>query len=298
MTPIELRKGERYLPSAFLFPGLLFYSVFLIIPLGLTFFASFTQWEGFSYNNLRFNGIQNYVDLLKDEIFIKSVKNNFYLIFTCAIFSVLIGFVLSVLLEFELPLSKFIRGLYFVPSVMSMIVIGIIFTLFFSPDLGLINPIMKKIGLSRFAGRWLGDPKKALGIMASAEVWRTFGFNMFLFVAGMKSLPVEQLEASLLDGAKKRHIIRYIIIPNLKQVFIVTASLAIINALKLFDFIYVMTFGGPNHATQVMTTWLYFQGFTWNNVGYASSIGVVLTVLIFVISYFFLRISGGFKDEN
>jgi ABC-type sugar transport system permease subunit len=78
----------------------------------------------------------------------------------------------------------------------------------------------------------------------------------------------------------------------------VTANLAIINALKLFDFIYVMTFGGPNHATQVMTTWLYFQGFTWNNVGYASSIAVVLILMIFVLSYFFLRLSGGFKDED
>ena len=179
-----------------------------------------------------------------------------------------------------------------------MIVIGIIFTLFFSPDLGLINPILAKIGLGRFAGKWLGDPKKALNIMASAEIWRTFGFNMFLFVAGLKNLSAEQLEASVLDGASKLQIVRYIIIPNLKSVFIVTTSLAIINALKLFDFIYVMTFGGPNHATQVMTTWLYFQGFTWNNVGYASSIAVVLIMMIFVISYFFLRLSGGFKDED
>jgi ABC-type sugar transport system permease subunit len=134
--------------------------------------------------------------------------------------------------------------------------------------------------------------------MASAEVWRTFGFNMFLFVAGLKNLSDEQLEAAVLDGAKNVQIIRYIFIPHLRSVFIVTSTLAIINALKLFDFIYVMTFGGPNHATQVMTTWLYFQGFTWNNVGYASTIAVALIFLIFIISFIFLRVAGGLKNEN
>ncbi len=298
MKPRKLNSGEGFLPVLFVGPGLFFYTLLTLIPLVLTFGASLTEWEGFRFSDMEFIGLGNYMELVQDEIFIKSLINNIYLIFVCAVFAVLLGFILAVMLEFGLPFSRFIRGVYFIPSVMSMIVIGIIFTLIFSPDLGLINPFLKAIGLEKFAGVWLGDPEKALNIVAAAEVWRTFGFNMFLFIAGLKNVQNEQLESAILDGAGKLKTIWHIVIPSIRNTFIVVSSLAIINALKLFDFIYVMTFGGPNNATQVMTTYLYFQGFSWNNVGYSSAIGIMLVLIIFIFSVAYLKISGGFRSED
>jgi raffinose/stachyose/melibiose transport system permease protein len=169
--------------------------------------------------------------------------------------------------------------------VISLVVVGIVFTLVLSPSLGLINPFLEAIGLGQFAGAWLGDPDLALPIVIAIDVWHGFGLYMFLFISRLIAIPQDLHDAAFVDGANGWQDIIHITLPLMKSMVAMVVLLASIEALKLFAIVYVMTKGGPNHATEVLSTWAYFQAFTANNVGYGSAILVVLLIITFVLAY-------------
>jgi raffinose/stachyose/melibiose transport system permease protein len=277
-------------PYAFILPALIFYVVFLALPILGTVIISLLNWSGLSLNDVHWAGLANYVTLGQDPVFWAALKHNVIFIVVGATTVVLIGLFLAVLLERGLRGSNFFRGVFFMPTVMSMVVVGIVFMLILSPELGLINPLLRAVGLGRFARAWLGDPNTSLLVVIACDVWKNFGLSMFLFVAGLKGIDGELYEAASMDGANAWQSFWRITLPVLAPVTTTVIVLVSINTLKLFDLVYVMTHGGPGHASEVLTSWMYFQGFMYNKMGYGSSVAVVLLLVTLMLTLIQFRV--------
>ena len=271
-------------PYLFVLPSLVFYVVFLALPIVGVVLISMLNWSGMSVRDIAWAGGDNYAALANDSIFWQALRHNMVFIVLGSSGVVLLGLVLAVLLEQGLRGSNFFRGVFFVPTVVSMVVVGIVFTLILSPEFGLVNPLLGRVGLASWQRAWLGDPATALPAVIGVDVWKNFGLSMFLFVAGLKNVPAEYYEAASIDGANAWQKFWSITLPSLRPVTAVVVILASINTLKLFDLVYVMTAGGPNHASEVLTTWMYAQGFMFNNMGYGSALAVVLLAITFALT--------------
>jgi raffinose/stachyose/melibiose transport system permease protein len=284
---------ESYL---FVLPAFAFYAIFLGLPIIGVVVISLLDWSGLTLGDAQFVGFANYVSMSQDTVFWKALLHNIIFIGFGATAMVLLGLILAVLLELGLRGSNFFRGVFFIPTVMSLVVVGIVFVLMLSPELGLVNPLLRSVGLDSLTRAWLGDPKTALPTVIAVDVWKNFGLAMFLFVAGLKGIPTEYYEAASIDGANAWRRFWDITLPALRPVTAVVICLTSINTLKLFDLVYVMTAGGPNHASQVLTTWMYFQGFMFNNMGYGSALAVVLLLVTFVITVIQFRLVSRSND--
>jgi raffinose/stachyose/melibiose transport system permease protein len=276
---------EWMLAIPFLAPALFFYAIFLLVPLLGTLALSVTDWSGINIADIEFVGLENFRALGGDDVFLQSLRHNLAFLVGSVALKTTVALALALALDQNLPFSNFFRGVYLMPTVISLVVVGIVFTLVLSPSLGLINPFLEAIGLGQFAGAWLGDPDLALPIVIAIDVWHGFGLYMFLFISRLIAIPQDLHDAAFVDGANGWQDIIHITLPLMKSMVAMVVLLASIEALKLFAIVYVMTKGGPNHATEVLSTWAYFQAFTANNVGYGSAILVVLLIITFVLAY-------------
>jgi ABC-type sugar transport system permease subunit len=274
------RRREALSAYAMIAPALGAFVLFMAIPMLLTLTLSFFNWSGISFGSLDFAGLSNYRKMLQDEVFWQALSNNGIFILVGMTASVGLGMFVAVLLERGLKGSSFFRGLFYLPTVLSTVVIGIVFTFLLSPVFGIINPILSGLGIDAKVAL-LGDPGAALWTLIGVETWRMFGFAMFLFVAGLKSLDENLNEAAAIDGASGWQAFWHVTFPQLRPVTLMVATLVGISMLKLFDLVYVMTGGGPQHATEVLNTMSYYQGFQYNSVGYGSTIAVVLLFITF-----------------
>jgi ABC-type sugar transport system permease subunit len=264
-------------------PALIAFVLFMLVPMILTFALSFFRWSGISFSSLEFIGLDNYERLFTDDVFWLSLKNNMIFIVLGTAAVVMLGLFVAVMLEQGFPGSNFFRGVFFLPTVLSLVVIGIVFGFLLSPQFGILGPILSFFGVDA-APDLLGNPASALYTLIGIETWRSFGFAMFLFVAGLKALDHHLVEAARIDGASSWQIFWHITLPQLRPVTLMVSTLIGIGMLKLFDIIYVMTLGGPQHATEVLNTYSYFEAFSFNNVGYGATIAVVLLVITFVLT--------------
>ena len=276
---------EWLLAIPFLAPALIFYVIFLLVPLLGTLLLSLTDWSGFNIADIEFVGLDNFRTLGNDDVFWQSLRHNLTFLVGSVILKTTVALFLALALDQHLPFSHFFRGVYLMPTVISLVVVGIVFSLVLSPSLGLINPFLTTIGLERFTGTWLGSPQMALPILIAIDVWHGFGLYMFLFISRLMAIPQDLHDAAFVDGANGWQDIIHITLPLLKSMVAMVVLLASIESLKLFSIVYVMTKGGPNHATEVLSTWAYFQAFTANKVGYGSAILVMLLVITFVLAY-------------
>jgi raffinose/stachyose/melibiose transport system permease protein len=274
---------EWLLAIPFLAPALVFYAIFLLVPLLGTLLLSVTDWSGFNIADIEFVGLDNFRTLGNDDVFWQSLRHNLTFLVGSVILKTSIALALALALDQHLPFSNFFRGVYLMPTIISLVVVGVVFGL--SPSLGLINPFLTAIGLERFTGTWLGSPQMALPIVIAIDVWHGFGLYMFLFISRLMAIPQDLHDAAFVDGANGWQDILHITLPLLKSMVAMVVLLASIESLKLFSIVYVMTKGGPNHATEVLSTWAYFQAFTANKVGYGSAILVILLLITFILAY-------------
>jgi raffinose/stachyose/melibiose transport system permease protein len=288
-APRKSRRGHWALVP-FLGPALGFYIMFLIIPLIGTLFLSLTDWNGFSFGQIDFVGVKNYTALAHDPVFRQALWHTLVFVAVAVVLKTVGSLAAALALNERLPLNTWFRAVYVMPTVISMVVIGVVFNLALSPTLGLINPFLNAIGLGHFAGDWLGDPHKALPILILLDVWQNFGIYMLIYVARLVALPDDLSEAARVDGATRWQEIRRITIPLLRTTTGTVMLLAGIDSLKVFTTVYVMTRGGPDHATEVLSTWGYSQAFSQDDVGSGSAIMVVLLVIAFVFAFIWLRL--------
>ena len=279
----------------FLLPALILFCGVLIAPIGASGYFSFFDWNGFTEKT--YIGLSNYKELFtSDSIgFMKALGNSLLL----AVLSVFLQLPLA--LALALVLGKKIKGeraflsVYFMPVLISTVVIGQLWLKIYNPDYGVLNVALRAVGLDNLAHIWLGDKATALGAVFVPILWQYVGYHMLLLYAGVKSVPPELREAAMLDGATDGQVNRYIVLPYIKPIIKISVIFAVTGSLKSFDLIYVLTNGGPLHATEVPSTLMISMLFLRNRYGMGSTIAVLLIVLCFA---FALLINFVFKEEE
>ncbi len=280
----------------FILPALLLFLVILAAPIVLSAYYSFFDWNGFGAKT--FIGFDNYVELFtsKSISFLKALKNSLLL----ALFSVVLQLPLALFLA--LILGKGRKGergflsVYFMPVLISTVVIGQLWLKIYNPDYGVLNVALRVIlGDETFKIRWLGDIKTALGSAFVPTLWQYVGYHMLLLYAGIKSVPTEYREAAMIDGAREGQVNRYIVLPYIKPIMKISVIFAVTGSLKSFDLIYVLTNGGPVHSTEVPSTLMISMLFGRNRFGMGSAIAFLLIILCFV---FALLIGLIFKNKE
>lgn len=279
---------------AFLLPGLALFIAILIAPIFLSGYYSFFKWNGISsIKEATFVGFDNYVKLFtKDNwYFVGALKNSLLL----AAFSVFIQLPIS--LGLALILGRGIKGergflsVYFMPVLISTVVIGQLWLKIYNPDYGILY---KLIGTTPEGG-WIGNTKTALWAAFVPILWQYVGYHLLLMYAGVKSVSPELREAAKIDGATSGQVDWYIVIPSIKPIIKVSVIFAITGSLKSYDLIYVLTLGGPKHSTEVPSTLLFSNLFQANRYGVGSAIAVLLIILCFA---FALLINLIFKEDK
>ena len=275
-----------------IFPSFFFYTTFWIIPMLMATGISLTKWTGMGLATMKWVGLKNFSKLVNDKFFWKALTNNFIMVVGTVVFMVGVALVLAIILDTKPKGHALFTTVFFMPTVLSMIVIGLIFMLMLSPAVGLVNPIFGRLGLTSLQNvQWLGDKRTALGSVLAVFVWRGFGFSMLLFLAGLQNIPRNLVEAAKIDGATPLQLIFYVTLPMLQEVSIVVIILAVSSAFLVFDLILAMTWGGPFHASEVLATYMYHQAFTKGKMGYGTAIAVVLFFIVMIVTIIQLRLT-------
>src|SRR5215471_9457574 len=277
----------RRLPWAFLAPALVIYSVVVVYPMVYSAYLSLFRWDGISPTKV-FVGLDNYVILItQNDVFWIALKNNAIWLVCALLLPTSIGLGLAILLNSKFRGSPIFRSVFYFPAVLSLAVVGLIWTWIYHPDLGLLNQMLGALGLKGLQRNWLSDPQIALYPVIIAATWNAVGLPMLLYLAGLQTIPEELHEAAKVEGAGPIQRFLYVTFPLLRETTLVVLAITAINALKAYDIIYAMTNGGPANRTQLLSTWMYFLTYNYNQVGLGTAIAVVLfsLTLIFAIQY-------------
>jgi ABC-type sugar transport system permease subunit len=292
-------QGRKIAPYLFISPFFLGYTVFFLIPVIQSLRLSFFHQVGLS-NEPRFVGFDNYVRLLtNDALFIKSLINTTYYALGSIFIIVPLALLLALILHNpNLKLREFFRLLYFTPNITAGVVVGIIFTLVFEQQYGLINNLLlAPLGIEPV--RWLRDPNWVMPSIIILGVWKFTGINALYFMVGLQSISPELKEAAIVDGATRFQVFRHITLPLLRPVLAFVLTFAIIGSYNLFaePVTLLDEVGGPNNAGLTMTMYLYNRGFRELRMSYAAAIGYTLAIIIVVLTVIQLFLIRAFRED-
>ena len=266
----------------FLAPALLLIAVFFFLPVLAALLLSFTDFDIYALGDLdrlRFVGLRNYLDLLQSPLFWTALGNTFYFVVVGGPLSVAVS--LGAALLVNAPLIRFpgfFRAAFFLPVVTTLVAVAVVWRYLYHPHYGLLNYGLGLLGIDPID--WLGDPVWAMPAIILMAVWKNFGFNMIIFIAGLQNIPPQLYEAARIDGANGWRLFRHITLPLLGPTFLFVALMTMIGYFQVFAEPYVMTQGGPTNRTLSVVLLMYEEGFRWWNMGYASAAAFVLFVLI------------------
>jgi ABC-type sugar transport system permease subunit len=284
------RSWRRYRAGIlFVLPALILYLIFMVYPFFRSIYFSFTSWNGVTAVK-EWVGLANYRALIVDDRFWLSLKNTVIWVIVGTISPIVVGMLLAVLLWSRPKGFTLFRTTFFMPQVLSTVVIGIVWNWIYNPIFGILNESLDAIGLKNISRGWLGDPDVALYAVLVAAIWATIGFVFVIFLAGLQNVSKDLLEAATVDGANVWQRFWNVTVPQMASVLNVVIALLLIGGFSVFDIVFVMTGGGPANATEVLATYTYKEAFTQNNVGYASALAVVITVISLIASVTFIRL--------
>lgn len=276
--------GRKRYVAVFVLPALLVFVCFVLIPLIMSGTYSLFEYDGIGA--MKFVGLRNYIELFStDRYFPKSLVNCFILVGASLLIQLPISLILALVLAKGVKGEKFFRTVYFVPVVISSMVIGQLWMKIFHSDYGLLNIIIRAFGVTGFDYSWLSNPKTAFLSTVIPAVWQYIGYHMLIFYAGVKSISPDYYEAAQIDGATRWQTNTKITLPLLAPVIKTCVIFSITGSLRAFDLIYVMTGGGPNHASEVPATLMYNNLFRRGLYGYGSAQAffIVIECLIFTV---------------
>lgn len=273
--------GRSALRTGLLFiaPAFLFYAAFVLVPLGMSLFYSLLRWDGIG--KWRFNGISNYITVLTDSDLLQIIGNAFELVAWFTLIPVILGLAVASVIREQLsgPFGAATRTILFIPQVIPLVAAGIAWSWMFS-SMGLVNQVLKGIGLGFLARGWLGDFTFALPAVGIIGAWVLLGLCTMLLVTGITKIDPSLYEAARLDGANGWHEFFYITLPSLRQEIGVCVTVTVIAALASFDIVYIATVGGPGLETTVPGLEIYRLAFAHRQVGLASALAIFLMVLV------------------
>ena len=227
----------------------------------------------------KFVGLKNYVNLFKDSTFTGALKNNILMVIGSLIAHLPLALFFGNILFQKIKGSHFFQTVFFLPSVICGVAVGLTWTFIYNSEFGLLNKLLGAIGLGSLQHVWLSDKKLALLCIIVVVMWQFVGYHMIIQIAAMKNIPTSYYEAAEIDGASRWVQFKCITFPLIKPILQIDAVLIITGSLKYYDLVAVMTGGGPNHATELMSTYMFYQGFRTLKYGYSAAIGVILLIL-------------------
>ena len=286
------RLQKLWLPVLFLLPAAFFLLAFTAVPLGQAIVLSFERWNGIE--PATWVGLRNYRLLLEDATFWQSVGNTLYYTIASIIFQTTIPLVVASFINSGIRGSTIFRFIYFLPVIISLTITGLLWSMIYEPNFGVLNQTLRSLGLKDLTQLWLADKAWVMPSIIFVSIWQSLGFYMMIFFAAMQSIPEDLYESAAIDGANVWHRFRYVTIPMLRGTMVVVVVLNTIGGIKSFDQIWVMTGGGPNHASETLGTYLYrtaFGTFGSSNpqLGYATAIAMLILVLSLVFSVIQIR---------
>ena len=275
---------DRQIRTAYLFvlPTILFFLLTFTYPAIQAFWLSLNKWT--IVGNPEFVGLSQYANVLGDRLFWTSVKNTAVLTLLSVPLTMALALLAAVLFHSAsgLPLRNLFRSLYFLPVITSSVAVAFVWSWIYQPDIGLLNAFLETLGIP--GQRWLSSPQQVLPSLAAMNIWMRLGFDMIIFWAGLQGIPSVYYDAAKVDGAGAFERFWFITLPLLNPQIVLVAIIEIINALKIFDMVFIATSGGPVNASRVAVLHIYDLAFSWNKMGEASAVAVLLFVVIMMVT--------------
>ncbi|MER7689678.1 sugar ABC transporter permease [Streptomyces sp. NPDC097610] len=297
MPPVGLGRNRRPLArrvrdwlTAFLFtvPGLALFLVFVAVPILYAAYVSFFNWGGFGSPS-DFVGVDNFTRLFQDPVFLGDLWRGLLLVVLSLGLQLPFALAMAVLLNQKLRGRAVYRMLFFAPYVLSEVITGVLFSMIFAPDSGLADKVLGAVGLDGVGGLWFAGQSTVMASLFLVMTWKYFGFHMMLLLAGLQGIPAELTEAARLDGANAWQRFRHVTVPLLGPTIRMSVFLSVIGAIQLFDLVWVVTQGGPDHHSETMAVTMFQFGFKRYQMGYASAISIVMFLISLVFALFYQR---------
>lgn len=268
-------------------PAVILFLLYIIIPVFMAFYYGFTNFTGIG--KPEFLGLRNYITLFSDKIFYIALKNTGLVLAMSLLLIVPCSFGLSLLFARKMRGGKLVKAFCFSPNIISPILIGLIWVFILDPKIGLINAFLRYIGVSA-QPEWIGGKTLTPYCVGAIFLWQTLGYNATIFLAGIKMVPQELYEASEIDGAGKVQQLIYITFPMIRQTIIIVMLLVITGCFKIFEIVYQLTGGGPNHMSDLLVTYMYYSTFTSSRYRYGMSIASVTFLIsaLFAVIYLYV----------
>ncbi|MFC9500408.1 carbohydrate ABC transporter permease [Streptomyces sp. NPDC056982] len=276
--------------TAFLFtvPGLILFLVFVAVPILYAGYVSLFNWGGFGSPS-DFVGVDNFTRLFQDPVFLGDLWRGLLLVALSLGLQLPFALAMAVLLNQKLRGRAVYRMLFFAPYVLSEVITGVLFSMIFAPDSGLADKALGAVGLDGVGGLWFAGQSTVMATLFLVMTWKYFGFHMMLLLAGLQGIPAELTEAARIDGANAWQRFRNITLPLLGPTIRMSIFLSVIGAIQLFDLVWVVTQGGPDHHSETMAVTMFQFGFKRYQMGYASAISIVMFLISLVFALFYQR---------
>lgn len=276
-----IKKVEPYL---YLTPAMILYGFFFLAPFFYSLYISFTSWDLFTGETV-WLGLENYRTLINDHIFWRAIKNTLIYVVVQVPLAVFLGLLYAILIEKTRgKVRNIFRFIFFIPIVFSVAAAGLSFTLMFSPSGGFFNQILAMLGIQ--GPNWLNQSNTALIAIIIVGVWRSFGYNVILYIAGLKQIDDFYYEAAEIDGASTLQKFWYITWPQLTPVTFFVFVMTMLFSFRVFDTVQIMTMGGPSNATNVMSFYVWQEAFKFFNTGVASAAATILFLAMLLLTLF------------
>jgi ABC-type sugar transport system permease subunit len=289
----RMRRSRSQAATAYamIVPAGLFYVAFQLLPIIFAFTLSFFNWDGVNLGQAKFTGLANYRQMLNDSLLWESVWHNVLVAAAVLVIQCFGSFLIAAIIQAGIKGGRFFRLIFFAPMVISAVATGMLAIFIYSPSQGLLNTLLGAVHLGSFEQPWLGSSTWALPTVTATYILQSFGLSVLLFISALGQVNNELLEAAEIDGASQGAILWRVVFPVIRPVASVVFLLGIVQAFRLFDQVYVMTSGGPYHASDTIVTYLYSVAFSGNEVGYGNAIGVLLFVILLVVALVQLRLT-------
>lgn len=277
-APTVTRRAQARLGIVLVIPVMIMVVVFFLVPMGNALYFSVVDFDGLNPNP-PFIGADNFIRLFQDPKMWAALGNNVIWIIVGTVSPMVIGILVAMLLWTVRRGSVLYRLIFFMPYVLPGVAIGIVWGWIYDPVNGLLNQILRAVGLGDLARGWLGEPDIALYAVLITAIWAGTGFAIVIFLSALRNVDIELVDAARIDGANARQRLWYIVLPQIMPVFIMVLTLTLVGGFSVFDIIFIMTGGGPAEATNVLGTYAYTNAFQLNNIGYGTTLALLITVL-------------------
>jgi multiple sugar transport system permease protein/raffinose/stachyose/melibiose transport system permease protein len=290
MSIAKSNRTTQQIGLLFIAPAMILFLVYVLYPIAYIVVNSLYEWDG--VNQRIFVGFQNYQRMFQDEVFLISLRNVTFWIFLTIFPQMLIGFSFAYILNHEIKGRTVFRAIIYMPAIISPVVIGIVWQRIYNPFGGFLSDLGLKTGLKFLVQPYISDPKLAIFSVIAVNVWQWSGWSMLLYLAGMQSIEEEIFESTRIEGVTKWQEIRYIVWPMLRGTHLTLILLGVIGALQTFDLVYILTNGGPNNSSQMLSTYIFLRSFKLQGMGYGSAMSVFTLAFALGLSLFQIKVLG------